>query len=195
MLFFSFLFVCRIQILLQHLIQPLYSQQSFPHRRKYLNIQRFCLHIGRQFFLNQIDDGGHDHIRIISFQKEKVLAVIIDTDFLSRIDLMSIHYNITLRCLPKDLIQFYHAETLRIYNVFQHPTGPYAGKLIHVSHQNQTGSHRTAVRSACIREISTMDISSIMITSASSGFSSFRSKCAAADDSSIIPVSSKGDGS
>ena len=49
----------------------------------------------------------------------------------------------------------------------------------------------TARSSACIREISTIDISSIMITSASSGFSSFRSKCTAADESSIIPDSSR----
>ena len=38
----------------------------------------------------------------------------------------------------------------------------------------------TAFKSACIRKISTMDISSMMITSASSGFSSFRSKEACA---------------
>ena len=35
----------------------------------------------------------------------------------------------------------------------------------------------TARRRECIRLMSTIDISSIMITSASSGFSSFRSKC------------------
>ena len=59
----------------------------------------------------------------------------------------------------------------------------------------------TAFKSACIRLISTMDISSMMITSASRGFSSFRSKCipssrlspadSAPESPAGIPVSSK----
>src|SRR5699024_9426334 len=118
----------------------LYTQKSLSHRRENLDFIRGSLHISRQFFLDQSDHNADDHIGVVSFQEEKVSAFIVKNYRNPLIDLMGVYHNITLRSLPENLYQFYNGKTAGGNNIFQHTSRSYAGKLIHISHQDQAGT-------------------------------------------------------
>ena len=85
-----------IQVFLKNLVQPLHSQQPFPHRGQHLNLRGFGPHIGRQLLANQLNDNADDHICVIPLQEEKVPALIVQNNLLTAVDLMSVDYNIAL---------------------------------------------------------------------------------------------------
>ena len=95
--FFLFLgSVRRIQVSLQDLIQTFHTEKSFSHWCQNLDFKRFCFHIFGKFFLNQCNHYANDDIRIVSFEKKEIPALVIDFHLLTFIDLMCIHNNVTL---------------------------------------------------------------------------------------------------
>ena len=101
--------------------------------------------------MDKCNCNTNDHIRILSFQEEKIHTLIIQYNRFSLIDLMRIHYNIAFSRLSENLCQHNDRKTFRSYNVFQDTSRTYTWKLIPVTHKDQTGSRNNRTKQ-CIHQ-------------------------------------------
>ena len=132
MLFFFLILIGRIQILLQNIVEPLYSQQPFAHWCQHLNIKGFGIHKLRQLLLNELYRHTDNHIGIIPFQKKEIHTLIIQQHFLTTVNFMGIDNNIALRRLPENPRETDNMKLSGFYNIFQYASCSYAWKLIDV---------------------------------------------------------------
>ena len=138
---FLFGFVRGVEMLLERLIQPFYPQNAFAHRSHNLNIKRLGMNIARKLLLEQGDGGAYNCLRVIPPDKQKIPAALSQIHWLPRMDLMGIDNNVTLCGLAENVCQLYYIEAAGINDIPKHIARTYAGKLIHVTYQNQPGSY------------------------------------------------------
>ena len=112
MLFFFFVRRCRIQILLQNLVQPFHTQCTLSHRGKHLYLRNISLHIFRQFFLYKCDYRGNNLIRFRSPDKQKIRGFIIQLYLFPIIYLMCIYDNPALCRLSENSRQHNNIVTV-----------------------------------------------------------------------------------
>ena len=78
---------------------------------------------------------------MITADKEEIPAAPGKVYIFSLVDPMGVYDDITLGRLAEDVRELYYIEAAGVYNVLKHIPGAYAGKLIRVSYQDETGPH------------------------------------------------------
>ena len=139
---FFFGWIRRIQVSLQDLVQSLHAQKALAHGSQNLDIERFRLHISREFVLDQRDHYPDNDIRVISLQEKEIAAFIIQRHLLASVDLMGVYNDIALRRLAENLLQLHNGKHSAADDIPEDIPGSYAGKLILISHKDQPGTGR-----------------------------------------------------
>ena len=140
MLLLLFLRGRRVQILLQHTVEPFHPQHAFSHGRQHLNVKRLGVHEFGQFFLNECQQHPNDNVGVIPFQEKEIHALIVQRHLLPPVDAVGIDDDITLGCLPENLCQPQYRKGLGTDDVFQHTARPHRGQLVHVTHHDEPGA-------------------------------------------------------
>ena len=81
-----------------------------------------------------------DHRRLIPLKEKEIAALIVHKQRMPLQDPVGIHDNIALAGLPEHMLQHDRVKSLRLDQILQDTARPDTGKLIHIPHQDQTGS-------------------------------------------------------
>ena len=104
----------RIQLCLQHGVQPRDTERTAAHRREQLYALCLRSDIGRQFFGEQAQHGLNDTLHGILANKEEVLAALSEVDRLLVHHLVRIHHNVGLGRLAVNLRELHDRQAAGI---------------------------------------------------------------------------------
>lgn len=110
-----------------------------------------------------------DNRDTVPLQKKEIPAFICQRNLFSFVNPMRIDNNIALLRLPENFLPGRRQGTPRWQSDRQHLSGTHARQLIHVPDQNQPRPRADRLQQRLKQVVSTIDISSTIITSASSG--------------------------
>ena len=132
----------RIQILLEHGIQRLYSQVSLPHGCKYLQLVRLYLEFPRQFIAYELNYVLKYHIGPVCPKQEEIPVLYIQIGMNAFVYLMRVYDDVALFRLSEYLFKIDNGKTVRKYHILKDRTRTYARKLVYIPDQYESDSYR-----------------------------------------------------